>query len=160
MLPLPPRTFIAALLLALLPACYRYVPVEPAASTPPMRVRMQISPRATAEFTPILGRERHTLEGELVERGTDGFHIEVSAGDGMAGERLRQRLIVAPADVLGIQRRELDRSRSYATAAGAAAVVGLLLQQALQGTSGSTPHETGGPYPPEARIPIAQLRFR
>lgn len=143
--------------------CYRLVPVSPESATPPMRVRAYLTPEATARMAPVLGEARAELDGRLVERTPQGIFLEVRAGEiqqGMASEVLTQRLLLAPADVVGLQRRELDRGRTALVAGAGAAVLGAVVYDMLTGESGGTGRPPGGGGPPEVRIPLLAFPIR
>lgn len=154
---------IPLLLLALLSGCYSLVPVNPESAAVPMRVRAHITPEAAARIAPALGEPREELDGRLVERAPDGLYIEVRSGElqsGFGTTALTQRFLLAPTDLVALQRRQLDRNRTALLAGAGAVVLGAVIYDMLTGEAGGTggPPITGGP--PEARIPLLTFPMR
>lgn len=146
----------------LLAGCYAHVPVSLERVKPPARVRAQISPEAGERIAPVLGEARTTLMGRLVEITPQGIYLDVTSGyveAGMRSERLTQRLLLEREEVLGLQRRELDRTRTMLAVGAGAAAVAAMVYVALSGETGGT---TGGPGPGpvEAGVPLLRVPLR
>lgn len=147
----------------LLTGCYSLVPVRVESVTPPMRVRAHLSPAGSERIAPILGSARTTLDGRLVETTSEGFYLEVPAGEvqnGMRTEVLTQKILVSRSELEGLQRRQLDRTRTYIAAGIGVAVIGVAIAEALTGFVGSSDGQPPGGGGPEARIPLLVVPLR
>lgn len=145
-----------------LSGCYTYVPVRPETATAPMRVRAHLSPEGTARVTPVIGA-RAQLDGRLVETTPEGLYLEVPSAvvrDGMRTETLTQRLLVPREEVVSLQRRQLDRTRTYLFAGVGGLAAAALVYDALTGDSGGS--QGGGPGSGgiEARLPLLVFPVR
>src|SRR5690606_17225444 len=101
--------------------------------------------------------------GRLVETSGRSFYLEVTSAQvqqGMRTETLSQRLLLAPEDIVSLQRRELDRTRTYLMVGAGAAAVGALIYAAISGEAGGTTGRppTGGGT--EAVIPLLPVPLR
>ncbi len=146
----------------LLAGCYGLVPINPEAAAPPMRVRAYLSPEATERITPVLGVARAEVDGRVVERTPEGIFLEVTSArssNEFRSETLTQRILLEREDLTGLQRRQLDRTRTAALVGIGAAVVGALIYDQLSGEGGG--NVVGPPPgPPEARIPLIRIKLR
>lgn len=158
------RALPALLIVAggLLAGCYTYTPVRLETVTPPMRVRAHLSPEGTARVAPVVGA-RTQLDGRLVEATPEGFFVEVPSAviqDGMRTETLTQKLLIPREDLLSLQRRQLDRTRTYIFAGVSAVAAAALIYDALSGESGGTVGGVPTSGGPEARLPIVSIPWR
>lgn len=154
------RGLAAGLGCLLLTGCYSYAPIALEAVEPAQRVRAFLSPAGADRLEPLLHERRATLNGELVEVGPEGVFLEFPSGyidRGMRTETLTQRLLFPRTEILGLQRRQLDRARTAGVAAAAVTAVGLLIYKALTDESGGTTTPPPGGGPPEARLPLYRL---
>lgn len=147
----------------LLAGCYTYVPINAETATPPLRVRAFLSPEAADRVAPVMGGVQSSLDGRLVETSGRSFYLEVTSAQvqqGMRTETLSQRLLFAPEDIVSLQRRELDRTRTYLMVGAGAAAVGALIYAAISGEAGGTTGRppTGGGT--EAVIPLLPVPLR
>jgi hypothetical protein len=152
-----PRAVALATAAVLLSGCFSYQPTRPESVTPPEAVRVQVSPEAAAGFVEVLGSASQVLSGRLVEVTPEAISLLVpvtrAPTTGLRSEPISQQLVIRREDLLGFQRRELDRTRTAITVGAAVAAAGFLAYQALSGPTGGG---TGGPPVgggPEARIP-------
>ena len=155
-----PLLLLAAVLLT---GCYSLVPVRVESVTPPMRVRAHLSPAGSERIAPILGSARSAVDGQLVETTPEGVFLEVPSGqvqNGIRYETLTQKILIPRDDLVGLQRRQLDRFRTYLVAGAGAVAAGALIYDALSGLSGESVGRPGGGGGTEARIPLLTLPLR
>lgn len=118
----------ASILLPLLACggCYTYAPIESAAARPGMIVRARISANASERLAPVLGTDSRLLTGTVIEANAESMLVEVpipaQAGLGSTSQTLHQRVSVARGDLVELEGRKLNRTRT-ALIVGAAAVV-------------------------------------
>ena len=154
------RSAAAALGCTLLAGCYSLVEIDPSTVRPPERVRANVSVAGAVRVAEVLGSPRRALDGQLVERTPDGFYIllptaVVQSGAGL--QALNQRLLVLHEDLVSLQRRELDRTRTGLVALAGAGLVGTVLAVSLAGRSGSSRTGEPGDGPADARIPFLRI---
>lgn len=146
-------------------ACYRYVPVPLAATSPKDEVRVRITENAARRLTAELGAYTTELDGRFSPQGADSVSVAVPIVREYRGtmlESMTQVLHLARADVLDVRRRELSRARTALTTAGVLVGFGLMVQAVVQLTNPNPgTDERLPPPPPPARIPIGPyLRLR
>lgn len=151
----------ALVLAGLVSGCYHYTPIEYGAVSPGMDVRARVSASTAERITPLLGTSARVVTGPVVDRGASTFVVEVptvvQAGIAGATQTLHQRIALAPADVVELERRTLDRPKT-ALIVGAAAIATIATTiAALHGNPGIDHPST--PSPTENRIPIFKIRF-
>lgn len=159
---------VGALLLAELgsSACYRYVPVSLAGTSPRDEVRVRISEDAARRLTAELGAYTTELDGQFSPQGADSVSVAVPIVREYRGTKLEsmtQVLHLARSDVVDVRRRELSRGRTALTTAGVLVGFGLMVQAVVQLTNPNpgTDDRLPPPPPPPARIPIGHyLRLR
>ncbi len=156
------RTKIA-LLACLTAGCYHYSAVETTGVDAGSGIRARISPNAAERIAPLLGMGvQRVLTGTVVERNSSGLIVEVptAAQQGIEGstQTLYQRITLAPADVVEIERRTLDTKKTALIVGGVSAVALSVLVKQMRGGPGidSPPPSSGGN---ESRIPILRFRF-
>lgn len=150
------RALIVGLLATLASGCYRYGDVTADALRPGARVRARISAAEAEQLAQQLGSVRRVLEGEVVAADASAVTVAVQADiqPGSMGSALRQRVALAPASILEVQVRELDRARTVgAVAAGAAlvAVAALAIEGGVFGGGNEKPINEAN------RIPIIRV---
>lgn len=119
-----------ALLLApaVLAGCYTYSPIEVAAVTPGMEVRARVSAVTAAQLGPSLGMgDARLLTGSVVDKQDEGLTLKVpSVPAGTAGappEGLFQQILITRAQLLELESKQLDNTRTrIAVAAGVVGV--------------------------------------
>lgn len=142
--------------------CYSYVPADPGRVPPRSDVRAVVTPDQAARLDPLLVQGERVVEGELLENGATDLLLLVPVSSDVRGARvetLHQRIRLSNADVVQLELRELDRTRTGLLIAGGAALVAGVLIRQLTGDSGG---QTGGPgpNPPENRVPVGpRLRY-
>lgn len=137
------RRLVAMLALAapVATGCYAYTAARPGAVSPGVTVRARITPVASERIAPLLGLTPRMLTGRLISDLRDTLIIEVptvtTAEIGSAVQTLHQRVSIPRSEIMFLEIRELDRTRTFALVGGAAAVVGVVLYKALKGEPGS-----------------------
>ncbi len=133
--------------------CYTYAPATLETVQPGAKIRAVLSTEAQADLARRVGLDTRELEGELVDADATTVLIAVKVPappTGLAAaQELRQRIDVPRRDVLRVDERKLDGTRTGLLMGGfaAAATVGVVL--ALEG--GGPGNSTNGPPPPPER---------
>jgi hypothetical protein len=136
---------------ALALGCYTYVPATIEAVPVGTEVRALLSTEAELALRDSLGVELRPLRGTLVDRQGGRLLLSVRTGVGsrdLGSQALYQRIGVTPQDVLRVDVRRLQRTKTVAFAFAVAGVAALVTLGALgklnPGGSGG-----GGGGPPE-----------
>jgi hypothetical protein len=121
------RTVLPALLLAST-ACYDYHPTTGTATDAGTPVRVSLTDRGSVELAPLIGPQVMKLDGTLVSVEDTAVVIRVSSvinrvgySSSWSGEQLR----VPRSDVAGIERRSLNKGKSWLIGGGSVAAVAL-----------------------------------
>lgn len=151
-----PRSLLAVLLLPLA-GCYSHAVTSLDAVSPGQQVRITVTPASRAQISPLVGSERPTLEGELAEITDDGaFYMTVPSGvrqEGFSFETLYQKLRFAQEDVVAIETRRINRSRTALLLGGMGVVVTAVILDTFTGRSGGNTEQSPGENPAQVRIP-------
>jgi hypothetical protein len=143
-----PRTALALALLVAGSGCFEYSYVPLAQARPGSDVRIQLSEEglvhlAAATFggLPHLSR---TLEGTLVEADSRQLVVAVRVWSGGAGaeNQIEQRVAIPAADVVAMERRQLDKQKTGGIAAAVGVAVVVLVARQLSGIFGGTTTST------------------
>jgi hypothetical protein len=123
---------VVTLLLApvLFTGCYTYSPIEVAAATPGMDVRARVSAATAAQLGPSLGMsDARLLSGSVVGKEGEGLTLKVAsvpAGTIGAPEGLFQQILITRSELLELESRQLDNTRTrLAVATGVVGAVAL-----------------------------------
>jgi hypothetical protein len=144
---------VGALLLTVLAnsACYHYVPVSPAATSPDEKVQVRITQAAAANLVQELGTYSTELDGRVATRGADSLAVTVPIArtyNGFTLDSTTQVLVLGTSDVVDVRRSELSRSRTILTSVGAVIGFALLARGIVQLTDPNPGEETKIPPPP------------
>lgn len=148
----------------LLVGCYSYTPIEPAAALAGSEVRARITGAASDRVAPLLGTfDTRVLVGTVVDNNAGSIVLQVPNGaiPNITTDvvRLQTRIPLAAADVVSLERRQMDVARTTifagAIAAGLALGVAAALHAGGGGDAGKGPPEP----PPINRIPIWRIHF-
>lgn len=115
-------------------ACHTYVPATLESVPEGATVRALLSTEAQTRLAQRSGMNLREVNGTLLRKGPDRVLFEVrvpDAVDSFTGRPLYQRLDVAPADVLRLDRRRVDGLRTGLLLGGAAGAVVVLTILAL-----------------------------
>jgi len=127
---------------ALVAGCYTYTPIQPSALSPGVGVRARVSAATAERIAPLLGTtDARVVTGTLIENASGTLIVEVptivQAGVGTSTQSLYQRISIAPGDVLELESRTLDRTRTAVVVGIAAAIGGSAAIAALHGSPGN-----------------------
>ena len=148
---------ILALLLTV-SGCARWVPAELGTVPAGADVRLRLSEDGAAQLEEITGARASEVTGELLQWEPEVLVSTALAPTGAhVDPSLRQRLVVDPANVVGIDVREVDRTRTGFLVGGVVAVAGSAVVWAvvniIRGSEGApTTSPTDGPQEPFVRL--------
>jgi hypothetical protein len=152
------RTMSLLLVTTLSTACYRYSTTQVDSVMPRAQVRARITDSEAERLAPLLGRSLRSLHGTVITSGGDSLLLEVPAtGDrALAGgtiQPLHQRVAISRSGIQELERKQLNRSGTFALIGAGAIAVGYVLLRALD--------VIGGPPPPDGGVPpeFRGLRF-
>ena len=154
------RAVLIMVLLLAVAGCARWVPAPLGTVPSGSDVRLRLSEGGAQRLEELTGTRAVEVTGELLQWEPE---VLVSTALATAGTRidpsLRQRLVVDPDDVVGIDVREVDRTRTGLLVGGVVAVAGSAIAWAvvniLQGSEGA-PSTPPVDVPSE---PFVRLRF-
>jgi len=157
------RESILVLACGTLLGCYSYTPVPIETVHPGITVRARLTREAQDRLPDRVRGDKEMLEGELVDRAGGALTLSVPMAvrrQGFYAEDLHERVVLAPADVVDVERRTLDRRRTYAlTGVVGAAVLGVAIRT-LSGKTGGNTIDRTDPGPSANIIPIFSLPIR
>ena len=144
--------------------CYRLEPVTLDAVPQGSKIRAVLSPAASDQL-----RLRHGIDGRQLDAtvlAIQGAAVSlwvasVPLSREFGAGPLYQQVDVLKSDILRVDRRELDGSKTAFVAVGGAAVLGAVARATFLGPSGSS-NNGGGGVPPESRrrwLPFLVVRF-
>lgn len=152
------RAGLTLILLLIVSGCARWVPAQLGTVPPGTDVRLRLSEDGAAQLEEMTGARAAELTGELLQWEPE---VLVSTALAPTGARvdpgLRRRLVVDPANVVGIDVREVDRTRTGFLVGGVVAVAGSAIAWAvvniIRGSEGApTTPPTDGPQEPFVRF--------
>jgi hypothetical protein len=149
--------FIPLLLVLSSTACYRYVPARTGAVPTGTEVRVHVTPEAAARVEPVVGSSLQQVDGQLESWGSEVvLAVRVPSGEGAIERDLRNRVILAPTEVIAIEVRERDRARTAILTAGLTAVGVGAVVAAISGVFGGS-QNTDPPVEEDSRVPIFRI---
>ena len=141
--------------------CYRYEVVPLARLQPGMDVRTRLSGEAVERArrnseTPPGMLDGFTVRGQVARVSADSLRLTIPTTVSDGGYRasvLTQDIAFPSTDVVGVERRELDKVKTGLVTAGAGIAAFFIVRQAQGGGHAlGKPPGTGGP--PENRVPV------
>lgn len=141
-------------------ACHTYVPATLESVPEGAAVRALLSTEAQTRLHQRSGMDLRELHGTLIRKASDRLLFEVrvpEAADAYTGRPLYQRLDVTPADVLRLDRRQVDGVRTGLMIGAAAGAAALLTVLALGDQNPGDP-PNGATPPEEHRVGVLLLR--
>jgi len=147
-------------LLAALPACYGYAPVEPATLSPGAELRARLSAVEAERLADVLPGVDRLVEGRVLEADGEGFLLLVPVAQRQAGsslQTLNQRVRLSRDQVIEVELKRVDRLRTGLLIAAGAVATGLLAARILEGGRIERA-EPGGGDPPELVAPAFTVR--
>ena len=145
-------------------ACYSYQPIEPAAAPAGMDVRARITGAAFDRVAPLLGTfDSRILVGSVVENNNGAMTLEVPNGS-LANVptdviQTHARVPLSPSDLVSLEQRKLDKTRTVLLAGSIVAVVAAGAGMALRSGADPQPGNITPEPPPITRIPIFRIHF-
>ena len=124
-------------------------------------MRARLSRSGAARLTEVLGRNDPVLQGTVLERASADLLIDVPVATRQIGfryEAMGQRVRLDFAEILEMERRELDRWKTTGLVAGLGTVVGVIAWQVFSGDSGGGTDNPGGGDVSDANI--LRINFR
>jgi hypothetical protein len=156
------RAAVLAVTSASLFGCYSYTPVRVQSVSPGETVRARLTPEAREKLPAQVRGDDGTLEGELLEQDGGGlvlFVPTVVRQEGFYAEDLHQRVVLSAADVVEVERRQLNRPRTYLAGGVVGAAVAGLAAWTLTGKTGGSTIDHTDQGPSANRIPLIRLRI-
>src|SRR5687768_2378457 len=145
--------FPLLILLVLLSGCYRYCPQRPGAVPPGSDVRVHLSVEGVQRIGEAYGSAYGMLDGRLESWADEVvLTVAVPAAPGMIDRGLRNRIVIPQPDIVGIDLRQLDRTRTGALSATLGVVVVGAAIALFTGTFGGGT-ATDPPAPEDTIIP-------
>ncbi len=153
----------ASLLMAfviLVSGCARWIPARVGEVPAGTDVRLRLSEEGAAQLRELTGARQSEVSGQLLRWGSEVMVSTAlrTAGAGANSSNLRQRFVVDEEDIVGVDIRELDRTRTGLFVGGVAVVAGsaivwVVSQLAGGGTAATNPPPSA-PSEPFVRIRI------
>jgi hypothetical protein len=141
-------------LTAVLGGCYRYAPLTDGSPAPGADVRLALGPGASPELFKVLGDRTEAVDGRIASAADSGYVVMVS-GTRKQGETgtvswAGERVLIPRAAIAGMQRRTLDKKRTFGVAGIAflAAAATALIVDGLGSNSGGNDGGVTPPPPP------------
>ena len=145
-----------------LAGCYTYAPIQASTVRPGAEVRARVTATAAEQIAPLLGvSDARVLTGTLVESRAGTMIVEVPtlapATIGAVSQTFRQRISIAPNELLEIESRQIDRTRTGAILGAVVIVGGSAAIAAFRGGPGLDRPPGGSST--DSHIPLWRLRF-
>ena len=148
----------------MLVGCYSYTPISPAAAPAGSEVRARITGAASDRVGPLLHSfDTRVLVGNIVENNGGSMMLQVPMG-AMPNVTenvvpLQTRIPLVPSDLVSLERRTLDATRTTILLGALAAGVAAGVAVALKAGGGAEPGKGAEGPPPINRIPIWRIRL-
>lgn len=155
-----PRALIPMITLAgLLAGCYRYVPARMGAIPAGTAVRLHLSDEGVQRLEGFTASRRDQISGELIRWADEVMvAVRVPAAEGVVDRDLRHRVVVPADEVVSIEVRERDQTRTAVLIGGAAAIVTTALVAVFSGTFGGSERSGSPPMKEEGSVLPAWLK--
>jgi hypothetical protein len=129
--------------------CYRYAPID--AQAPPAlgtEVRVRLTDAGSVSLAPLIGNRIEIVDGRLVSVADTSLTLSVTATTGRVGDETPWRgeeVAIPRAMVSGLERRTVDRGKSYLVGGITAGVVAMAaVGFSLAGGSGGSKGGSSG----------------
>jgi hypothetical protein len=146
---------------ALLSACFSYVPAEFEAVPAGEDIRIYLTRQGLAELGDIRDEDGPFLKGTLLRREGDRLFVRVPVANRQVGfftERIGQDVPVRTSEIIQLERRRLDRVGTGLLVGGTAAAAAAVVVLIIKATGREDVIEP--PPPDELRIPLLSIRIR
>lgn len=155
------QLWLGLLFLLTLPGCYSYHAIPVTSTTTGQTVRVTLSPEEAVRQQETVGALRQRVEGEVVEKGTDGslgLTVPRPASSPSQRASLNTFVTLPPSSIVQVEEKRFSVGRTalLAGAGAAAAVAVLAVVEAVAGDGG----DEGPPNNARVRIPIGRIFFR
>jgi hypothetical protein len=143
-----------------LSGCYSYQPIEVSDIRPEMDIRARVSGAQSDALADVLGSDDRTVEGRVVENGSDEILLEVAAATAERRgrvETLNQRVRIPTTEVMTVDQKNVDQTKTTLLIAGGVAVAAVAVVAAITASSSSTTPGTGPGGPQDILIPLLRL---
>jgi len=154
------RTGLALILLLTVSGCARWVPAQLGTVPPGTDVRLRLSEDGAEQLEEMTGAGTTEVTGELLQWEPE---VLVSTALGPSAMRLdpglRQRLVLDPDNVVAIDVREVDRTRTGLLVGGVVAVAGSAIAWALVNIIRGSEGAPTSPTTDVPQEPFVRLRF-
>ena len=154
------RASLLMALVILVSGCARWIPARVGEVPAGTDIRLRLSEEGAAQLEELTGTRRSEVSGQLLQWGSEVMVSAAlrTAGAGANSSSLRQRFVVDEEDILGVDVRELDRTRTGLFVGGVAVVAGSAIVWVVsQLTGGGT--ATTGPPPVAPSEPFVRIRI-
>ena len=147
---------------ALLAGCYTYAPIQASSLQPGMGVRARITATASEQVAPLLGvSDARVLTGKVVDNSSGNLIVEVPtmvpARAGASAQSLYQRISIAPGQLVELESRQFDRTKTTLVVGAAVVIVGSGAYAAMKGGPGLD--RPPGGTSTDAKLPLFRLHF-
>lgn len=155
------RLASVVMLALLLGGCYRYVPSQLSEISPEQDVRLRLGIEESSRLQDFTRDGGRAVEGKILTQGADSLLVRVESMSELKGVRVQtlyQRVNVSRPAVIDVERRELDKGRTYLLTGAGVAVIAALTASRIAG-GGSDPSPGGGDPNESRRVPLLGVRF-
>ena len=153
----------ASLLMALViltSGCARWIPARVGEVPVGTDVRLRLSEEGASQLEQLTGTRQSEVSGQVLQWGSEVMVSAAlrTAGVGANSSNLRQRFVVDEEDILGVDVRELDRTRTGLFVGGVAVVAGSAIVWVVSQLTGGGTAPTDPP-PPGPSEPFVRIRI-
>ena len=131
--------------------CYRYAPIGDATPEAGAEVRLALGSGATPELLRVLGDRTEAVEGRVTGTSESGYTVSVSGtrkqGETATTSWAGEQVLIPRAAVAGVQRRTLDKKRTFGIA-GLAILAAVATKLLIDGVGSNSGGNNGGGEPP------------
>ena len=145
---------LTVVLVVLLTGCYSYVADRPGTIPPGSDVRLRLTQDGVQRIGEAYGSATGVLEGKLESWADEVVvTIPVPPTPGMLDRGLRNRIVVQQSDIVGIERRERDRTKTAALSISIGVLTAGMAIAMFSGVFGGT-QNTDVPLPEDVVVPF------
>lgn len=154
----------ASLLMALViltSGCARWIPARVGEVPVGTDVRLRLSEEGASQLEELTGTRQSEVSGQLLQWGSEVMVSAAlrTAAAGANSSSLRQRFVVDEEDILGVDVRELDRTRTGLFVGGVAVVAGSAIVWVVSQLTGGGIAAPTDPPPPGPSEPFVRIRI-
>ena len=155
------RASLVIALLIMVSGCARWIPARVGEVPVGTDIRLRLSEEGAEQLEELTGTRQSEISGQLLQWGSEVMVSAAlqSAGAGANSSNLRQRFVVDEEDIVGLDIRELDRTRTGLFAGGVAIVAGSAIVWIVSQLSGGGTGAPTDPPPPGPSEPFVRIRI-